>query len=194
MANTNTRNGFKPVMKLDGSPWNGKGRPYYKAAGTTVTNDLFIGDVVTYSDTGHTNGLAGVARATAGTGNAILGVVVGFDKQPDHPERDWMDGADAGVVYVCDDPNVIYEAQADEAVAVTAIGYNANLVKTAAGSRTTGCSGDELDGTVANTAAHQFKIVGFPDRSDNEINATYNKVLVIPNNHVFKGGTGTVGV
>lgn len=195
MGNENKRNGFKPVEYLNGAAWNGQARKYYKAAGTTVTHDLFVGDLVVMSGDGDADGIPGVVAATAGQGNAILGAIVGIQPDPDNLERNsWIDGADEGYVLVADDPNLIFEAQADDTLAKTDLFNNTNMVKTAAGSRTAGTSGQEVDATVDSNATAQLKIIGFPQRPDNEINAENNKVLVLINNHALKGGTGTAGV
>jgi hypothetical protein len=195
MANVDKVNGFRPVQYLNGAAWNGQATKYYKAAGTTVTHDLFVGDLVTPSGSGDADGVPAVVAASAGSENAILGVIVGVVPDPDHLDRNsWIDGADEGYVLVVDDPNIIFEAQADGALAESDLFNNAPMVKTAAGSRTAGTSGQEVDATVATTAANQLKIIGFPQRPDNTIDSADNKVLVIINNHIFKGGTGTEGV
>lgn len=194
MANVSRIRGFVPVGTLDGSDWNAQCMTMYKAAGTTVTNDLYPGDPVTFSGTGSTAGIPGVAKATAGDGNAILGIIVGAALDPAHLDRpNWIDGADAGYVRVCVGKMVIYEVQADDAVAVTSIGANAPFVQTTANgtaTRAIGQSGCEL-GTVSSATTDQFKIIGFPQREDNTVNSTDNKVLVIINNHVLSTGTGT---
>ena len=77
MANVSRINGFKPVKHINGSPYNGQSETFYKAAGTTVTHDLFVGDLVYPSGTGDTNGIAGVVVATAGKDD-VLGCIVGI--------------------------------------------------------------------------------------------------------------------
>jgi len=182
-------------MTLQGNPYTGQGVLCYKAAGTTVTNDLGVGDPVVLSGSGDAYGVPGVSKATAGDTNAIVGVIQGVKFDPDNPTRaTWIDGADAGYVYVCMDPYVIYEAQADGVLTYTDIGYNANFVQTQALDRDSGKSGIEVDATIATTYTFQFKLIGFPQRSDNAINSTYNRVLVIINNHQLKCIGGTTGV
>ncbi len=194
MANTSRINGLKPVMTLNGSPYNGQGILCYKAAGTTVTNDIGVGDPVCFSGSGDTKGVPGISKVTMGDTYALCGFIQGVKFDPDHPDRDtWIDGADAGYVYVCMDPNVVFEGQADAALTYTDINYNAPLVQTSALDRTAGTSGVSVDATIGTSATDQVKLIGFPQREDNEINATYNKVLVVINNHQLKGGTGTVG-
>ena len=54
MANVDRPNGFKPVMHLNGSPYNGQYRKYY-----SPTDNLFMGDLVEQD----TAGQAGVEGA-----------------------------------------------------------------------------------------------------------------------------------
>lgn len=184
MANTNQILGFKPVMLLNGSPYNASGMLCYKSAGTTVTNDLFVGDPVVMSGTGDTAGVPGITKATFADGNPCFGVVQAVKLDPNHLDRaTWIDGADAGYVYVAVGKDIIFEVQVDDVLTYTDIGYNAIAIQTAAGSRTAGTSGVELDATIADTVTYMFKIVGFPQREDNEINAENNKILVTINNH-----------
>lgn len=196
MANTSRLNGFVPERLLNGSPYNGQTLMFYKAAGTTVTNDTFVGDLVTLSGTCDAAGVPGITVATAGAANAVIGAITSIVPDPAHLDRaTWIDGADAGYVNVCVDPNVVYVAQAGGAVPITSIGENVNMEQSAAGSRTAGTSGQHVLNTVASSlSTWQLKLVGYPQRADNEINAAYNKVLVIINNHVFKGHTGTAGI
>jgi len=186
MANTNQIFGFKPVMLLNGSPYNASGLLCYKAAGTTVTNDTFVGDPVNLTGTGDTKGIPGIVKATFADGNPCFGVIQAVALDPNHLDRaTWIDGADAGYVYVCVGKDVIFEVQADDVLTYTDIGQNAIAIQTQAGSRTAGTSGVELDATVATTVTYMFKIVGFPQREDNEINAENNKILVTINNHLL---------
>jgi hypothetical protein len=196
MANVDRVNGFRPVGTLTGNPWNAQLQRCHHAAGTDL--NLNIGDLVTFSGTADTQGNPGVVIATAGDTYAIAGVVVGIEPSSiENLKNTYMPGATSGYVLVCTDPDVILEAQADEAVAVASVGLNANMVQTTAQASCLGTSGQEVDGTVgaaANNATYQLKIIGFPQRPDNTPAAADNKVLVIINNHVFKGGTGTVGI
>ncbi len=200
MANVDRVFGFKVVGTLSGSPWNGKTTKMYKAAGTTVTNDMFPGDLVTLTGTGDAAGIPGVTVATAGdcaSGVAYqpVGVVVSIVPSPDHLERVWIDGADAGYVNVCVDPFVIMEVQSNASMAITEIGQNAMMVQTQAGSRTAGTSGQELNATEATTYTYPFKIIGFAQRPDNTVGSADVKVLVMFNQHTFKpNGTAFTGV
>ena len=185
MANTNQINGLIPHSHLSGAKWNGQTRIMYKAAGTTVTNDLFPGDPVVLAGSGDANGIPSISKATLATNYPTCGIVVSIVPLANHLERTWLDGADAGYVNVCVDPSTIYEAQADDVLTYTDIGRNVIAIQTQAGSRTTGASGIEIDATTATTNTHTYQIVGFPQRESNALNTENNKVLVRINNHQF---------
>ena len=190
MANTDRVNGFKPYKYNSALI-----QPCYHAAGTTVTNDMFVGDMVELDGTGGPGGQAGVKVATAGSDEDIWGCVVAIAADSDYPARaTFIDGASAGVVMVLTDREAIYEAQSDDVLAVTDVGQNAMIVKTAAGNRITGASGQEVDATVATTNTYALKVVGFPNRADNTINSADNKVLVQINLNQHIGDTGSTGV
>ena len=186
MANANQINGLIPHSHLSGAKWNGQTRIMYKAAGTTVTNDLFPGDPVVLNGSGDANGIPSITKATLASSNPTCGVVVSIVPLANHLERTWLDGADAGYVNVCTDPTAIYEIQADNVLTYTDVGQNCIAIQTQAGSRTTGASGIELDASeVGTTNTDMFQIVGFPQRESNALNTENNKVLVRINNHQF---------
>jgi hypothetical protein len=184
MANVDRVNGFKPVKHLNGSPYNGAYTEYAVAAGDGTA--LFVGDAVKLAGSADADGVATVIAAAAT--NPVVGVVVGFTPQ-------YRAASTARKVYVADARDLVFEVQADAAIAVTSVGLNTDLVATSGGSTVTGASGMELDASeVATTATLVFKILGFPRRADNEINATDNKVLVMINAHQHGDHTGTAGV
>lgn len=191
MANVDRVNGFRPVMHLSGAPYNGARTAYAVASGDSTA--LFVGDLVKLAGSADSEGRRTVAQAAAG--NACIGVVVGFDIDPtnlDTPQ--YRAASTARVVYVADDPSLIFEAQADDALAADDHGLNVNFV-VGSGSTTTGASGMEVDSsTKATTATLPLKFVGWVRRQDNETNAANNKVLVSINNHQLGSHTGTAGV
>ena len=99
---------------------------------------------------------------------------------------------------VCDDPTVIYEVQyagtAVAAATITAnVGLNGQFTLTA-GNTATGSSGMQLDSTrLAVTATLPIKIVGFPNRPDNNPGDTYFSYWVKLNSATM-GSLGTTGV
>ena len=93
-------------------------------------------------------------------------------------------------VLVADAPDLIFEAEADAAVALTSNGLNVGVVEgdgtNSLGSTTTGASGMQVDASsVATTNSLPLQIVGIPNRVDNEPNASYNKVWVRINTHAL---------
>jgi len=183
MANVSRINGFAPYGTVGSSSYTGQSVLCYKEAGTTVTNDLFVGDPVVLSGTGDADGVPSVTKATLASDNPVWGHVTGVKLDPDHKDRaTWIDGADDGYVMVDCSLDTIWIAQIDEAIAITEIGKNCIAVQTAAGDRNAGTSGIEIDGSMANGAADAYKLIGFPRVANNTVNATYNKGLFVINN------------
>lgn len=210
MPNLNAPSGLAPVMYRNGNPWNGQARLYYIAA--TDTNPFYIGDGVKVVGSGglgaDVNGLQQVTLATAGASMrgivvAIgLGIPYGFQGGPMVNPNDLTKtyrptGAQATAYYaaVVDDPDVIFEIQ--EAFTATPLqpvnfAKNANFVYAAPA---TGIfiSGTTLDPTTqAVTATLNLKILGAPQRGDNVPYTTYQRMLVMINNHDFSGGIAGV--
>lgn len=205
MANVSRVNGFRPVMHVDGSPWNGQVTRYFAAAGDATA--IYQGDLVklsTASDTqGQTvipgvpsiGGTPGVTKFVAGTDTAAVGVAVGFTINPlnlNTPQ--YRAASTAAYVLVADAPDTVYEVQYTGTIAATSFNKNVNVVD-AGGSATTGQSGETLDGTtVATTATLPIRIHGAVQKIDNDITSANPKVLALINNHQLNGGTGTLGV
>jgi hypothetical protein len=132
----------------------------------------------------------------AAAGGYISGVVVGFKPDPDNLGRVYSPASTEAVVFVCADPDVLFEIQevsGGTALGAAAVGLNASFVY-AAGSTITGLSGVELNNaTEAQTLALDLKIRGLSDRADNVI-GEHAKWLVQINQHSFASGVGTAGV
>lgn len=211
MANVSRVNGFKPVKHITGAPYNGQANIYEVAAGETIP--VFVGDLVKLSDAAGTAGYPTVEApiAAAAVAGDYIGAVVGII----NPKLDPVDGSMSGgsialdtpvyrpastkcFVLVADAPDLIYEAEADAAIALASVGLNVGVVEgsgsASVGSTITGNSGMQVDASgVATTSTLPLQIVGIPKRPDNEPNATYNKVLVRINTHAF-GGDGQTAV
>ncbi len=202
MANTDNPFGLRPVQHRNGAPYTGACKPYYIPAAYGTA--LFIGDPVVITGAVNTaavkapgagsfpiGALPVVAKATAGDGNAITGVIVGFAAgdyiyNPASTER---------VVFVADDPDLMFEIQCDGTLTPADVGYNAVLIYTTSGSTVTGRSGVELDTTSdvpAADASNQLTIRAFVNREDNDMAAANSKVLVTINKHT--GATGAIGI
>ena len=186
MANTSIVNGLTPVKHLDGSPWNGATRRYaILAADGTAT---FIGDAVKHAGTADANGVPAVVQAAAG--DTILGVVVGFEVNPDNLTQLHRLASTLRYALVCDAPDVIYEIQEDNTAtfAITMIGENADLV-VAAGSTVTGLSGMQLNTTTHVATTAQLRILGVVQSPDNAVSANA-KLEVLINEHFYKATAG----
>ena len=210
MANADNPTGLRPVMHRNGAPYNGAVNPYYVASGYGVA--MFIGDpVLKYTDGSNA---AAVTAPGAGTfaigtlpevrlapvtdGTKITGVIVAFSALPTGLETLHNPASTERVAWVCDDPDVIFEIQADGIVTTTMVGLNAQMIATHAGSATTGLSGREIDilaDPPAADASNQLLIHRLVNREDNDTELTHAQVLVTINQHSQLSGTvGALGV
>ena len=198
-----TPQGLVPVRYLNGAPYNGQCRPYY-TDGSTV---LFIGDPVTQAGTLNAAAVGNYKigeletvkiYTAAGNTTPITGVVVAADPL----EGSGADGRDstiyaaastARVVWVADDPMIIFQIQEDDAAAALALtdcAMNCDLVATAAGSTATGISGWELDSSsAAVTATGDVQILNISRILDNAFGGGNVKWDVRINLHRFNSGT-----
>lgn len=204
MANADTPFGLRPVQHRNGAPYNGACRPYYIPAAYGTA--LYLGDPVVITGAVNTaavkapgagsfpvGALPIVAKATAGDGNAITGVIVGFAGDADDPI--YNPANTERVVMVADDPDLVFEIQCDGTLTPADVGSNAVLIYTHSGSTSTGRSGAELDTTSdvpAADASNQLTIRAFVNREDNDMAAANSKVLVTINQHTY--ATGVIGI
>jgi len=204
MANADTPFGLKPVRHLNGNPWNGKARVYYKAAGVAA---VFVGDPVELLGSADSTGKYPTVQSlvTDDTPTHIVGVAVAVSNTPyiganasDLSAR-YILAASEAYIFVCDDPSVIFEIQEDGVTStLTAddVGCNCGLTN-ATGSTTTGISAQELEselGATINTRA--LRLLRLVDREDNALGA-YAKWEVLINLHAYnnaKHEDPTVGV
>ena len=196
MANANKPAGLQPVQYRNGNPWNGQARTYYIPQ--TDTNAYAIGDPVNLATAGSdANGVGGVILATAGSGNPILGAIVGLGRyeggmfDPANLDQIVVPATKTHSYYamVVDDPDVVFEIQeGDTTTYLTAanVNLNANLY---AGTNNGYVSGWTMDNASTGTGATlQLKLLGLTRKADNAF-GQYAKWLVTINNHVFSGGT-----
>lgn len=217
MANVNAPFGLRPVMHKDGSPYNGSVTPYYIQSDYATA--LYVGDPVVKTGTSNTAAvkvpgggnfgigtLPSINKTAAGDVDgmtkAITGVIVSFSPLATDLTKNYNPASTARVAYVCDDPDVIFEIQADGAVPAASMGLNAVLIYTQSGSTTTGLSGAELDTTSdapAADASNQLTILRAVNREDNDTTLTRARVLVRINAHTeapgyTAAGDGSLGI
>lgn len=205
MANADTSFGLRPVSYLSGGAYSGHVRPYFKAAGYATA--MFVGDPIVFVNTGNTTPVTDLVGGEfpigtlqsveqGAAGGPFGGVVVGFGADPDNLNRSYSPASTEAIVWVADDPNLVFEIQeasGGTALTAAAVGLNASVV-VGSGSTTYGTSGVELDNsTEATTATLELKLLGIVNRDDNEI-GEHCKWLVKINNHQLNSHTGTAGV
>lgn len=136
----------------------------------------------------NTNGTVVVGTAAAD----ILGVFAGVEYTDATGKRNYSPYWPAGTVatdivaWVYDDPNEVYEVQANGAVAQTAIGDQADCVNPGTGSAATGLSSSGLSSSLAGAGVQaQFRIIGFAKDVDNVPGDAYTIVQVQIARHQF---------
>jgi len=207
MANIDAPFGLRPIKRRNGASYHVAPTPYHipSSYGTA----LFIGDPVIKSGTSNTaevtapgvgkfapGMLPGIVKATAGDGNALTGVIVGFAAMPNDLTKIYNPASTERVAFVADDPDLIFQIQADGAIAAAQVGLNANLIFTNSGSTTTGLSGVELDTSsdVPDTdASNQLTILRVADMEGrNELGSNWTVVEVRINQHTE--ALGAIGI
>lgn len=191
MATVASPYGLRAVNRLDGLPYAGATRLFPIASG--YNTNIFNGDLVSFS--GGT-----LTRTTGTTGlTAVIGVFVGCTyTDPNLKYKVFRQYYPANTAasdieaYVIDDPNVLFQMQANGAVVAANIGKNANIVNTA-GSTTTGNSAIALDTTgIAVTATFPIRLVDFVDGPTSTAGDAFTDVLVKINFgvHLYMNATG----
>jgi len=207
MANIDAAFGLRPVRRRNGATYHVATTPYYipSSYGTA----LFIGDPVVKTGTANTTEvtvpgggsfapgmLPEINKAAAGDGNMITGVIVGFAALPNDLTKVYNPASTERVAFVADDPDLIFEIQADGAISAAQVGLNAVLIYTNSGSTTTGLSGVELDTSSdvpAADASNQLTILRVADAPGrNELGSAWTVVEVRINQHTE--ATGQIGV
>ena len=183
MANKDAPFGFRPVGELGSNIQNG-GTTRYQIADNQA-NAIYKGDLVfigdgTVTDQVGTAVAKGYIGASAASNVMSIGVFNGcfVTKHPTTGKPYWsnyypgsINVASGEKIYgfVYDDPNKLYEVQANGTLAdPTSIGSNADMAYTA-GSTVNGQSKEELGTLIGSGATGQFVIVGLstdPDNSD----------------------------
>ena len=186
MANKDAAFGLQPVKMIGGSPYSG-GVSRYRIAANYGTA-IFQGDMVMQV----TGGTVEI-HADGGT-VPIVGVFNGCQyTDPTTGEQVYSNYYPAStntsdiIAFIIDDPNVVFEVQADAAFPVADLFGNFDIVYTSAGSTKTGISGAELkvaDGGTGTTLS--VKAIDISEDPDNDDVASANtNVYVVIQNHIF---------
>lgn len=139
-----------------------------------------------------------VTRTNGADTNRISGIVVECEGTPAAHTQKTRPASTAGVVYVCMDPDAIYEVQTDGTATATMVGLNAVAVAGSINS-VTGESGFELDvssDVPAADASNPFRILGVSkDPRNNDLSSANVNVYVKLNlSTEASSPDGTLGV
>jgi len=184
MANADTPFGFRPVMMLDGSPYNGHTLRCVFASGDSTAT--FIGDAVTLA--GSSVGGVPTVQQAAKT-DTFFGVVTSFEPDRTDLSSVYRLASTERYCHVVPALDVIFEIQADEDIEAGDVGNTADII-VGSGNTTYGISGMELDSSDIGSNAN-LQILGIVNREDNEAGSNNTKVLVRINESQLRGtGTG----
>ena len=185
MANKDASFGMRPVKMMGGSPWTG-GTSRYRIAANYGTA-IYTGDMVMQV----TGGTVEI-HADGGT-VPIVGVFMGCQyTDPTSGEQVFSayypasTNASDIIDFIVDDPNVVFEIQADDTFPIADLFGNFDIVYTNSSSTQSGLSGAELDVTTgATTAGLPLKAIDISEDPDNSDIASANtNVLVVIQNHI----------
>ena len=186
MANKDAAFGMKPVRMIGGAPYTG-GQSRYRIAANYGTS-IFQGDMVAQV----TGGTVEV-HADGGT-VPVVGVFNGcMYTDPTSGEQVFSNYYPAStnasdlIAFIIDDPDVVYEVQADDTFPVADLFGNFDIVYTSAGSTQTGISGAELDVTTGATNTNlPIKAIDISqDPNNSDTGAANTNVLVVIQNSIF---------
>ena len=185
MANKDASFGLKPVRMMGGSPYSG-GQSRYRIAANYGTS-IFQGDLVAQVTGG------GIELHADGGTVPIVGVFNGcMFTDPTTSEQVFSNHYPAStnasdiIAFVHDDPNTVFEIQADDTFPVADLFGNFDIVYTNSGSTTTGISGAELDVTTgATTTTLPLKAIDISqDPENSDVGSANTNVLVVIQNHI----------
>ena len=197
MASVAAPYGLRPVNLIGGQVFAGYTRQIAIASG--YATNIFYGDIVAVNSSGVVVKVTTLGTAASQFGNGVIGVFLGCTYTDPNlkykvNKQYWPTGtvASDAQAYICDDPDTVFQAQANGSVAQTALGNNIGVVQTA-GSTTTGDSAIALDTTTINTTSTiGLRIVDFVNGPFSSVGDAYTDVLVKFNfgQHSYYNATG----
>jgi hypothetical protein len=178
MSATNAPFGLRPAFHPSGLD-----RAQALAGGipSAYSSDILKGQAVLYVAG------SGVIEPVNATGDALSGAFAGVEWTDTTGRRRVSNYWPANtayqtgscVAYFYNDPNIVYEIQADGSVAQTSIGLDANLSNFAAGSNVTGLSQATLNASILSTGVQgQVQILDIAPYPDNDWGDAFTIVRV----------------
>jgi hypothetical protein len=184
--------GLRPVGNLGGN-YNGSFRQYPILS--TESTAIVFGDVVKLTDAGTTTT---IQKDTGTTSATPIGIFMGcrytdLSTGQTQFSQVWSGAAHTnGMVYVADDPNILFTIQADGSVNDDDIASNCALVQGTANT-TLGISRVSLDiSTAATTAALPIRVVDFLGGFDGDEKGTAFPIMLCKFNTGHQLGIGVV--
>jgi hypothetical protein len=202
MSSISSPYGLRPINLLGGQNYAGSTRLY--SIGSGYATAIQFGDpVVLAAGASGTGGLinrfnATTSATTVTSSATLLGVFVGCTYTDPTLGKTFKQNYTGGIVasdifaYVVDDPDALFQVQADGAMTRNYQGANAALIQTVAGSSNlntiSGVSVDQSSATSTNTLP--IRIVDFVDGPTSAIGDAYTDVIVRINTHFHRTTTG----
>mgnify|MGYP003131575622 FL=1 len=187
MANKDAAFGLRPSRMMGGAPFSGGQSRYRIASG--YSTKIFQGDLVKQVTGG------GIERAAASSTVPVVGVFNGVQyTDPTTGEQVFKNhypgsiSASDIIAFIVDDPNVVFEIQADEQFPVADLLGNFDIIdQSTTGDTASGRSNMELDvSTGATTTTLPLKAIDISQDPDNDDVASSNtNVLVVIQNHIM---------
>jgi len=216
MASTSSPYGFRPINLLGGQNYAGSTRLYAMVSGYVPA--IQFGDPVAILNTGtnrgtivrysSTNTVATTATTAAGSETAataigFVGVFVGVTYTDATLGKTFRQNYTGSITasdlqaYVVDDPDALFQIQANGTLGQTALGTNASIIQTVISStnlNTISGVGLKYD-SIASTNTLPLTIVDFVNGPTSAIGDAYTDVIVRFNTHMHRtGATGRTGV
>ncbi len=172
MSSTSAPFGFRPAYNTIGLE---RAKKYTIATGYATS--LYKGQPVTLN----TNGTIVTGAAAADIKGVLAGVEYTDSTGKPNYSPYWPASTAATniIAWVWDDPTIVWEVQADGAVAQAGVGDQTDVVNVSSGSTLTGLSTSGVSSTLAGAGVQgQFRIVGFGQQVDNAPGDAYTIVQV----------------
>ena len=183
MASTQTPYGFRAVNELGGLPYAGSTRSFAIDPAGYGTN-IFNGSIVAINTNGYLNIVTTNGDNSTPFPAGTIGVFVGCSYVNTQGQTVYSQYYPANalnaIAFVVDDDRAVFQVQANNTVAASALGTNVFLAavqSTSTGSTTSGNSTSNVSASsVATTAA--FRIVGFVNNAQSQVGDAYTDLLV----------------
>ena len=197
MATTAAPYGLRPINLIGGQNFAGSTRQI-KIASAYAAN-IFFGDIVALDANGTIVKVTNVGSAADQFPAGVVGVFLGCSYTSPTlnyylQSQYWPTGtvASDATAYVCDDPDTLFQIQANGSVAQTGLGLNYPVIQTA-GSTTTGDSKIALNaagGVTTSTVA--FRLVDFVNGPFSTVGDSFTDCIVKFNfgQHSYYSATG----